>query len=92
MLILHLSFGTMSLIIQLSVSLLTVVYAIHFPDTKKAFKFAIYSMLSANVFGQLIVAGEGPAFLPGFVILPLCGMLAAYVTVILTKKKAIKKP
>ena len=92
MLILHLSFEKMSLIIQLSALLLTIVYAVHFPDTKKAIKFGIYSMLSANVFGQLAVAGEGPAFLLGLVILPLWGMLAAYVTVILIKRKEIKKP
>lgn len=90
MLVLYLSNEIMSLIIQLSTLLLIVVFSITFPNKKKAMMFGVCSMLLANVLGQLVVAGEGPAFCVGFVILPFWGILVAYVSIIIRGK--IKGP
>ena len=76
----------MSLIVQLSTVFLVIIFSITFPNIKKAVKFGAYSMLLANVLGQLVIAGEGPAFLFGLVALPFWGILVAYVTVIIVQK------
>ena len=87
MLLLYLSNEIMSLVIQLSTILLIVIYSITYLNKNKAMKFGAYSMLLANLLGQLVVAGEGPVFFLGIIVLPFWGIMIAYLTVTMTNKK-----
>jgi hypothetical protein len=69
----NLSVEMMSLIIQLLTLLLVAVYGVHKANIRIAFKFGCYTMLLANIFGQLIIAGGGPGACVGFIALPLFG-------------------
>jgi hypothetical protein len=80
MMILYLSNEIMSLLIQVSALLLTVVFTIRSKTLTKAIYFGICAMLSANVLGQMAVAGEGPGAFLGFVILPFWGCCAVLLT------------
>ena len=75
----------MSLIIQLITLLLVAVYSANVLDFRKAFTFGCYTMLLANIFGQLIIAGGGPGACVGFIGLPLWGGSIGCVVVFLAK-------
>jgi hypothetical protein len=80
MMILYLSNEFMSLLIQVSALLLVIVFTIRSKNLKKALIFGICAMLSANVFGQMAVAGEGPGAFVGFAVLPFWGCCAVLLT------------
>lgn len=73
MIILYLPIGIMSLIIQLLSLLLAAIYGVYTLDPRKGFKCGCYMMLLANIFGQIVIAGGGPAACIGFIALPLFG-------------------
>lgn len=77
----------LSLLIQITCLALTVYYAACRPHKAKAIAVGIILMLFANVFGQMFIAGEGPAAGIGFIGLPLYGVIAAIVTVKIKLRK-----
>jgi len=47
--------------------------------------FGVLAMLFANIFGQIIIAGEGPGACVGFVILPVYGVGVSLVSIHITR-------
>lgn len=83
--------GTASLIVQITGLLLVVIYSCRRRNLKSSVKAAILIMWAANIFGQIIIAGGGPAAFVGFFILPIYGILLAWLSVTIANKISHKK-
>ena len=76
-----------SLSVQLTCLILAVQYAVYKPNLKSAGIVAVLLMFLANFWGQLVIAGEGPAAFCGIFLFPLYGLLAVWITVKIIKKR-----
>jgi len=69
-----------SLIIQMCGLLLTVLVSVFSKKISRAIVTGIVIMEIANIVGQGLVAKEGPGLCVGFVLLPILGVLFAYIS------------
>ena len=87
MLIHYMTGDIISLLMQIAGLLLTIQYAIYRPKKVEAIIIGVIMMSSANYFGQLCFAGEGPGFCAGIILLPLYGAIAAGMTIKIVNRR-----
>ena len=77
---------TCSLLLQLLGLLVTVIIAAKTRSKRISIPISVVIMVSVNIVGQMIIAGEGPAACLGFILLPFLGSVVAWITVSISKK------
>jgi hypothetical protein len=86
-----LSNEALSLIVQLVCLALVGLYSVGYHDkVRNCVLVAVLLMVFANVFGQIVIVGDGPGALAGFLVLPLCGIMVSVACVHATRFLSVR--
>jgi hypothetical protein len=76
-----------SLYLQILGLIIVALFAWRIKKKREAYSFAICFMFIINLIAQVIIAGEGPGACAGAVVLPLYGVIIAWICVRLSSRK-----